>query len=200
MFRSVVLGACALLMLGVTARAAPPLEERVLGNAKAPVRIDEYFSQDCPHCAAFDMETLPQLRKAYIDTGKAKLVMHEYPLSETALRAAMLVRCAEPDRYFIMVDTLFRMQRAWVLQTASASLDALKQQARLAGMSDSAIGACLANQPLEEALMRGRLDSEKAISIEVTPTFVFNGDIDNRFDGAAPFPEFVKKMDELGKK
>jgi protein-disulfide isomerase len=185
--------------------AAPPpgetaLPEKILGDPKAPIRIDEYFSQDCPHCAAFDMETLPQLKANYLDKGKARLVVHEYPLSEIALRASMLVRCADPDRYFPMVDTLFRTQRAWVLETPAASLEALRQQAKLAGLTDAKITACLGNQGLETALLQGRLEAENKVDIEVTPTFTFNGDVSDRFDGAAPYDEFVKKLAELGKR
>ena len=65
----------------------PRMQEHALGNPKAPVRIDEYYSLDCPHCAAFVTETLPDLTKNYIDTGKAYLVLHDFPLHDMALRA-----------------------------------------------------------------------------------------------------------------
>jgi protein-disulfide isomerase len=182
------------------ARAAdslPQMNERSIGNPRAPVRIDEYFSLDCPHCAAFESETLPLLKARYIDTGKVRLVLHDFPLSMMAVDAAMLTRCADPDRYATMVGVLFGMQNGWVLGTEQASVAALKQQARFAGMSDSRIDACLGDQALQTAILQERLDAEKRVSVEVTPTFTFNGDVDDRFDGAAPFEEFEKKIDSL---
>jgi protein-disulfide isomerase len=186
------------------ARAAAPLAdprlgERVLGDPKAPVRIDEYASLDCPYCAAFDTKMLPVLKTEYIDKGKVKIVFHDYPLSQIALQAFMLVRCSPADRFFPMVDTLFHVQNGWVLSSQSASLDALKQQARFAGMKDAEIDGCLSDRALGDAILQGRLEAEKAIEIEQTPTFIFNGDKDDRFDGLAPYDVFKEKLDALTK-
>jgi protein-disulfide isomerase len=178
----------------------PQMSERSLGSPKAPVTIDEYFSLDCPHCAAFENETLPALKTKYIDTGKARLVLHDFPLSMIAADAAMLTRCADTDRYQTMVATLFRMQNGWVLSTEPASLAALKQQAKFAGMSDGRIDSCLGDQALQNAILQERLDGEKRIAVDVTPTFIFNGDVDDRFDGAAPLDAFVRKIDSLLRK
>jgi protein-disulfide isomerase len=75
-------------------------DDRILGNPDAPITIIEYASLTCPHCAHFANEVLPELKKKWIDTGKAKLVLRDYPLDEPALRAAMIARCAPPDRYY----------------------------------------------------------------------------------------------------
>jgi protein-disulfide isomerase len=179
--------------------ADPRLGERVLGDPKAPVRIDEYASLDCPYCAAFDTRMLPVLKTEYIDKGKVKIVFHDYPLSQIALQAFMLVRCAPAEKFFPMVDTLFHVQNAWVLSTQPASLDALRQQARFAGMKDAEIDACLSDRALGDAILKARLAAEKAVEIEQTPTFVFNGDNDDRFDGLAPYDVFKEKLDALVK-
>ena len=62
-------------------------DDRILGNPDAPITIVEYASLTCPHCAHFTNEVLPELKKKWIDTGKAKLVLRDYPLDEPALRA-----------------------------------------------------------------------------------------------------------------
>ena len=80
--------------------ADPRLADHMLGDAKAPVSIDEYFSLGCPHCADFDLEMLPKLKADYIDKGKLKFIFHDFPLNEISLQAAMLARCAPNDRYF----------------------------------------------------------------------------------------------------
>ena len=73
-------------------------EDRVLGKADAPITIIEYGSLTCPHCAEFDRETLPKIKAAWIDTGKAKLVFRGFPLNGLDLRAQALVHCAPPDK------------------------------------------------------------------------------------------------------
>src|SRR5467141_2382373 len=90
-------------------------DDRILGNPDAPITIVEYASLTCPHCAHFANEVLPELKKKWIDTGKAKLVLRDYPLDEPALRAAMIARCAPPDRFYAYVDTLFAAQEKWVM-------------------------------------------------------------------------------------
>src|SRR5881275_249771 len=85
-------------------------EDRILGNPDAPITIVEYASLTCPHCAHFTNDVLPELKKKWIDTGKAKLVLRDYPLDEPALRAAMIARCAPPDRFYAYVDTFFGAQ------------------------------------------------------------------------------------------
>src|SRR3984957_9152996 len=79
---------------------APTGDDHGRGKAEAPITIVEYASLTCPHCRHFDEEVLPKLKAKWIDSGKAKLVLRDYPLDEPALRAAMVARCAPPDRYF----------------------------------------------------------------------------------------------------
>jgi protein-disulfide isomerase len=190
--------AVVLLGAGLAARADTPadprMQEHALGNPKAPVRIDEYYSLDCPHCAAFVVDTLPKLQADYIDKGKVYFVLHDFPLHEPGLRATMLARCAPPDRFFPIVDTLFHVQQGWV-----GSLDALKQQAKFAGLTDAQIDACLSDQGLENAILGERLDAEKSLQIEATPTFIFNQKPNDKIVSAAPYDDFKKKIDGLMK-
>jgi protein-disulfide isomerase len=180
--------------------ADPRMVEHALGDPKAPVRMDEYYSLDCSHCAAFDVETLPQLKADYIDKGKVYLVMHDFPLHELALRATMLARCVPPDRFFPMVDTLFHVQNGWLLATMGASLDALKQQAKFAGMGSAQIDSCLNDRGLEEAILQERLDAEKNLQIDATPTFIFNQKPVDRISAAGPYNVFESKIAELLRK
>jgi protein-disulfide isomerase len=199
MFRTIsaLLFAAVMFGAGPMARAAdapadPRMVEHGLGKPKAPVRIDEYYSLDCPHCAAFVVETLPQMTKDYIDTGKVYLVLHDFPLHEPALKATMLARCVPPDRFFPVVDTLFRVQQGWV-----GSMDALKQQAKFAGLTDAQIDACLNDRGLEDAILNERLAAEKSAQIEATPTFIFNQKVSDKIVSAAPYDDFKKKIDGL---
>ena len=95
-------------------------QDRVLGQADAPITIVEYASMTCPHCAHFANEVLPELKKKWIDTGKAKLVMRPFPLDQVALRAEMLARCLPPERYYPMIETLFKTQEKWAVAAGLA--------------------------------------------------------------------------------
>src|SRR3954454_3484537 len=125
--------------------------DRILGKAEAPITIIEYASLTCPHCAHFDVTVLPKLKEKWIDTGKAKLILRDYPLDEPALRAAMVARCAPPDRYYAFVDTFFGSQEKWV--TARDYRDALARLVKLGGMSREEFDNCLKNTTLENKIV-----------------------------------------------
>ncbi|MBI1778251.1 MAG: DsbA family protein [Proteobacteria bacterium] len=187
------------LLTGLPASAQEvPLEqalaERTLGKADAAITIIEFASLTCPHCAAFDKETLPKLKAAYIDTGKAKLVFRDFPLDGLALRAAALARCAPADRYFPMLNILFQQQDSW--SRAKDPLDALAKIGRLAGMSQQTIDACLKSDKLMDGVVNIRLEAERQFKIESTPTFVING---TKISGAQPFEEFDRVLKPLAK-
>ncbi len=84
-----------------------------LGKQNAPLNIIEYASMTCPHCAHFDMEVFPELKKNYIDTGKVFYVFREFPLDGVALRASMVARCMDKSHFFPFIDKLFRNQIVW---------------------------------------------------------------------------------------
>src|SRR6266404_2577120 len=101
-------------------------DDRALGNPAAPITIVEYASLGCPHCAHFTNDVLPELKKAWIDTGKAKLVLRDFPLDEPSLRAAMIARCAPPDRFYAFADTFFASQEIDVNATPTFFINGSK--------------------------------------------------------------------------
>ena len=196
----IVVGAV-LLTWSVAASAQQSLEtmlkDRVMGNPDAAVEILEYSSLTCPHCASFHRETLGQLKKEFIDTGKVKLTYRDFPLDGLALRAAMLARCAPEDRYFAFLETLFHNQSNWT--RAADPLGALGQIARLGGMSRERFEACMADEKLGDGILQIRLDGQNAYSIQSTPTFVVrvNGEQKKIISGAQSFAEFEKVLRPL---
>ena len=170
-------------------------DDRILGNPGAPITIIEYASLTCPHCAHFTNEVLPELKKKWIDTGKAKLVLRDYPLDEPALRAAMIARCAPPDRYYAYIDTFFGSQEKWV--TARDYRDALARLVKLGGMSREEFDNCLKNTALENKIVEDRLIASKELDVNSTPTFFING---TKFTGAPTVEEFDKALSGLAAK
>jgi protein-disulfide isomerase len=170
------------------AAPAPTAEDRVLGKSDAPVTIIEYASLTCPHCAEFDRETLPKIKENWIETGKAKLIFRDFPLDGTALRAAMVARCAPPERYFAFVDTLFQSQTTWARNDWEPALSRI---AKLGGMSDDQFKKCLTDEALGNAIVASRATATDSYKVESTPTFFING---TRFVGAQPYEAFDKAL------
>ena len=181
----------ALVASGATAgTVALAPDDHVLGMPDAPITIVEYASLTCPHCAEFDRDTLPKIKEKWIDTGKAKLVFRDFPLDGLALRAAMLARCAPPDRYFGYIDVLFHSQNNWA--RADDPILALSRIARLGGMSDQQFQACMSNEELQRSVAASRQTAEKDYGVESTPTFFLNGTMMK--PGALPFNDFDQAL------
>ncbi len=96
-----------------TLMAPGPLPEMALGEANAPVTIVEYMSMTCPHCAAFHNNTFDTIKTKYVDSGKVRFVLREFPFDPRAAAAFMLARCAPEGQYFPMVSMLFKQQEQW---------------------------------------------------------------------------------------
>jgi protein-disulfide isomerase len=148
------------------------LPDIVIGKADAPVTIIEYASMTCTHCAAFHTETYPTLQKDYIDTGKVKFVLREFPLDALAAAAFMLARCAG-DKRTAMVDLLFTQQRGWAF--VDKPLDALESMVKQAGISSDAFKTCLDDKELYKNVLAVRQRASEKFAIDSTPTFFVNG-------------------------
>ncbi|WP_236024752.1 DsbA family protein [Arenibaculum pallidiluteum] len=173
------------------------LKDRVLGSPDAAVTIIEYASLTCPHCAAFHANTLPELKKRYVDTGKVRIIFRDFPFDAAALRASMLARCAAPERYFGVLDVLFRSQETW--SRAQDPLKALSQTGRLAGVGQQEFDACMANEALLNGIVNIRMEGEQRFQVNSTPTFVFRrGDREEKFSGAQSIDRFAEVLGRLG--
>jgi len=164
--------------LGQTSGDPPPLQftapQYILGPSSAAVTVIEYFSDTCPHCAAFDRLVFPDIRATYIEPGRVRYIFREALTPPPAISAAgfILARCAGEARYLDVVEDIFRTQRRVV--APASSHDALTEIGRRAGLTDQEMQACLSDRDALKAF-RDRVDAALAAGVEGTPTFVFNG-------------------------
>ena len=129
--------------------------------AVEPFPTIEYAAPQCPHCAHFAVDVLPKLKAKWIDPGKAKLILRDFPLDEAALRAAMVARCAPPDRFYPLIDTLFAQQEEWA--RAGNYGTALEKLAELGGISRREFTACINDKKLEDQVAQSRLTAGVAV-------------------------------------
>ncbi|MGF1474944.1 MAG: DsbA family protein [Geminicoccaceae bacterium] len=161
----------------------------VLGDPDAPVTMIEYSSLSCPHCAAFHADTLPQIKETYIDTGKVKLEFRDFPLNQSALVGSVVAHC-DRDRFFPFLEVLFSNQRQWA--SKSDPVAAVRPIARLGGLSDSQLDACMADQELQERILDARIKGQDEHEVASTPTFVIAGET---ISGNHDFDVFAEAID-----
>ncbi len=167
-----------------------PLPDIVEGKPDAPVTIIEYASMTCGHCADFAVNTLPQIKKDYVDTGKAKIILREFPFDPRAVAGFMLARCAPEGRRNAMVEVLFQQQDEWArAQNASQALLGI---AKLAGFTEQSFKSCLSDRALQEKVVATQQRGDAEFGVQSTPTFFING---RRYEGAMPAAEFAAAID-----
>ena len=163
-----------------------PLGDEVMGSDNAPVTIIEYASMTCPHCANFAINTFPQIKEKYIDTGKVRYILREFPFDPVAAGAFMLARCAGNDKFFAVVDLLFRTQRTWAVEKPLGPLLATVKQV---GFTEDSFKQCLSNQKVLDGIEWVRNRASDKFKVDSTPTFFINGQVQK---GAASFEEMEK--------
>ena len=166
------------------------LPDQAEGPADAPVTIVEYASMTCPHCAHFHEATFPALKEKYIDTGKVRFILREFPFDPRAEAGFMLARCAE-GKYFPMVDVLFKQQENWA--AVQDARTALLNIAKLAGFTQESFEACLTNQKLLDDVRAVRSRGAE-FGVDSTPTFFING---KKYPGAMSIEQMSAIIDPL---
>jgi protein-disulfide isomerase len=158
-----------------------PLPELVLGSADAPITVVEYASMTCGHCAHFHNTVFPELKQKYIDTGKVRFIMREFPLDNLAVAASMLARCAGGDKTFPLISALFAKQDEWAFVHGDPRPELLKI-AKQAGFTKESFDKCLTDQKLLDEIVAGRTRASQVFGVDATPTFFVNG---KRLEGVA---------------
>ncbi|MGI9481395.1 MAG: DsbA family protein [Hyphomicrobiales bacterium] len=162
-----------------------PLGEMAIGPDDAKVTIIEYASATCPHCARFHEGTFKELKEKYVDTGKVRFVFREFPFDDLALAAFMLARCAPKEKYFPMIDVIFKEQKKWASRDANPR-DELFRIAKLAAFTKDSFNACLKNEEVAKGILNVRQVGQE-LGVDSTPSFFVNGE---KLSGNANFAKF----------
>jgi len=172
-----------------------PLGEITIGDANAPIKIYEYSSLTCGHCAAFHTEVLPDLKKQYVETGLVQFYFRPFPLDPYAMTGAMLVQCAIPQARLAFLETLFKRQLQWV--RSDDPLNSLRAYAKQAGMSGENFVMCLQSEANLTAVRSIYTAAKDELGVQSTPTFFVNGE---KVAGNIGLEAFKKLLDKKLKK
>jgi protein-disulfide isomerase len=157
--------------------AAPVLTDAgvAFGNPAAKVKVVEYASASCSHCAAFDKEVFPAFKAKYIDTGLVRYEFREFltPPEQYAAAAFALARCAGPAKYMSVVEAAFRGQTE--MFATQDMRGPLLKVAQSAGMNEDQFTKCVSDPAALKAISDRVQKAVTVDHIEGTPTFVING-------------------------
>jgi protein-disulfide isomerase len=164
------------------------LPEMALGRGDAPVTVIKYASMTCPYCRQFQRETFPLLKREYIDTGKVRFIIREFPIGQQSGLATIALRCAPPDKYFVLYDKLMAQQPSWVSQEMRP--EPIFKVAQQVGMTRAQFDSCRQNRGMIAALSwvkeRGR-----TLGVIGTPNFFVNGKLVKTVVGMKELREMV---------
>lgn len=169
------------------------VEDMFIGDADAPVTVIEYASFTCPHCATFHTGVLPELKTAYVDTGKVKFVHREVFFDRYGLWASLIARCDGGLRYFGIIDRVYQEQSEWVSNDPSITADNLRRIGLSSGLTQDQVESCLNDRARAEALVGWFQENSNRDGINSTPSFVINGEKHSNMGSA----EFARLLDGL---
>ena len=173
----------------VALNTPPAMGEMSMGKEDAKVVVIEYASASCPHCAAFNNDEFPKFKTDFIDTGKVKFIFREFPHNDPAMGAFMVARCAPKEKYFPLVDVMFKTQKDWVPNP----LVGLKKIALQSGFTEETFTACLNNKDVAKNIFEVRQKGD-TFGVQGIPTFFINGE---RYKGEYTFVGLKAVIDPL---
>jgi len=164
------------------------------GNANAKVVITEYSDYQCPFCARFTLDILPQLQNDYIETGKVKFIFKDFPIPnhKYAQMEAQATYCAgeQNEEYFWKFHvSLFENQK-------DITKDDLIKRAEAMGINTNVFRSCLDSDKYKNLVLRNRQDGLKA-GVNGTPTIFINNE---KIMGIQPYENLVKIIETELKK
>ena len=166
----------------------------VIGDKNASITIIEYASLSCSHCADFHINTLPELKKEFVDTGKAKIVFRDFPFNYPALLGSMVLRCVPNNIRYQYTNALYQLQSKWVVRENAKTKQELYKIMQSGGMTKENFNNCIENVELENEILKEVMNAQSEFNIKSTPSFIINGIL---LEGNKPIKEFRQIINKI---
>ena len=166
----------------------------VIGDENAPITIIEYASLSCSHCANFHINTLPELKKEFVDTGKAKIVFRDFPFNYPALLGSMVLRCVPTNIRYQYSNALYKLQSKWVVRENTKTKQELYKIMQSGGMTKEEFNHCIEDVVLENEILQGVISVQNEFKIKSTPSFIINGIL---VEGNKPIKDFRQIINKI---
>ena len=166
----------------------------IIGDENAPITIIEYASMSCSHCASFHINTLPEIKKEYIDTGKVRMIFRDYPFNYPALMGSMMMRCIPNNVRYDYMNALYLLQPDWVNRDPSISKKELYKIMQSGGMTKEEFDACYKDIDIENEILEGVMAAQKDLNIKSTPSFIVNGNLIEGNKNIKEFRQIIYKI------
>ena len=164
----------------------------LMGNPDADVKLVEYGSLTCPHCAEFAEKGAPELIDKYVKTGRVSFEFRNFLRDGLDMSMSLIARCGGPERFFPLSEAMFKDQRQFFERAQAATpeqqraaaaspagfaqLAGLQQWAAQRGVPSAKSNACLADQATQDKLVQVSNDvATQFPGFSGTPSFVLNG-------------------------
>ena len=172
--------------------AAEMLKDRTKGSDDAPIKMLNISAMSCTHCADMHETIMPEIIKKYVDTGIVKVQYVDLPSDAFALAGSLTTHCAPEDRYFPLVDALYKKQLHW-MKSSRKLQENLIQYAALAGVPPARTKACFASKTLQAELLNKRKFILETYRVKSTPMVILiKGETTSRIEGVVPTLEMIE--------
>lgn len=176
----------------VAARAAQGWS---LGRDDAPVVVEEFADFECPSCGRFATLAEPDLRKAYVETGKVKFVFYDFPLvnaHRNTIPAHNAAACAgEQGKFWPMHDALLERQEEWNGFVTDDPRKPIAGYAQSIGLDMAKWNACM-DASTFDARIKGNYALGMTRQVNGTPTFFIDGRLHT---GNPSYDELARAID-----
>ena len=169
-------------------------DDLVIGDKNAPITIIEYASLSCSHCANFHKNTLPDIKKEYVDTGKVRFVFRNFPYDPPSLIGSVILKCVPKDVRYDYMNALFLLRKNWVISDNEKSTQELYKIMQSGGMSKEDFNNCLERDDLGNKILQGRIDVQNEFDIQSTPSFLINGNLVQGNKSVKEFRQIIEKI------
>ena len=167
----------------------------VIGSDDSKVEIIIYSSLTCPHCAKFHNDVLPKIKKEFVETGDAKIILTDFPLDLASLNASKIIHCAKDNSKIKLLDAIYEKQKIWTngnnIEAINGNLKKIVSDLKINNFN---FDECLNDKVSEKLILEGRIKAQEKYKVDSTPQIIINK---KKYDGPTDFTNIAKKIKKL---